>query len=335
MVPRLFYEKHNLRNRDYTLTPIIMKINVFKVRNLIAVMAISLSLAACGDGESEEPDDISGGDVNNEQNDEISKKVSQNVFVSVTYNNYSWDISLSSYLEYEFPDKSIRYGILCGYNGEPYYYSKYFTMNGISVSSTEPLFIDGTGSPYGMQYMYWRSLIALQEKTSLTTSEKELKSEILSDFSKTESKAKSSYWGQIFAEIDGVKYTAKEFGNKRKESSASTNVPSGGSGSSSGSSSATSYEKPDVGFYDFSATRSSLKVQYRIYNKDEANVTSAKIYYGTSSNPTTSKSASVSGSMISANISGLKAGTTYYVKCVATGKGGTTTTSVTKCITNY
>ena len=39
--------------------------------------------------------------------------------------------------------------------------------------------------------------------------------------------------------------------------------------------------------------------------------------------------------MIAVNILGLKAGTTYYVKCVATGKGGTTTTSVTECVTNY
>lgn len=38
---------------------------------------------------------------------------------------------------------------------------------------------------------------------------------------------------------------------------------------------------------------------------------------------------------ITANISGLKKGTTYYVKCVATGKGGTTTTGTTKVITNY
>ena len=96
-----------------------------------------------------------------------------------------------------------------------------------------------------------------------------------------------------------------------------------------------SYEKPDIGFYDFTATKTSLKVEYKIYNKDEAQVSSAKIYYGTSSNPSSSKSASVSGTLITANISGLKAGTTYYVKCVATGKGGTTTTSVTKCTTNY
>ena len=97
----------------------------------------------------------------------------------------------------------------------------------------------------------------------------------------------------------------------------------------------TTYEKPDVGFYDFTATKTSLKVQYKIYNKDEAKVTSAKIYYGTSSNPTQSATTTVSGVMISANISGLKAGTEYYVKCVATGKAGTTTTTVTKCITNY
>lgn len=98
---------------------------------------------------------------------------------------------------------------------------------------------------------------------------------------------------------------------------------------------ATDYEKPEIGFYDFTATKTSLKVQYKIYNKDEAKVTSAKIYYGTSSNPTKSTTATVSGVMITANISGLKAGTEYYVKCVATGKGGTTTTTVTKCITNY
>ena len=97
----------------------------------------------------------------------------------------------------------------------------------------------------------------------------------------------------------------------------------------------TTYEKPEIGFYDFTATKTSLNVQYKIYNKDEAKVSSAKIYYGTSSNPSSSRTATISGTLITANISGLKAGTTYYVKCAATGKGGTTTTSTTRCITNY
>ena len=110
----------------------------------------------------------------------------------------------------------------------------------------------------------------------------------------------------------------------------------GGSGeTNNGGGGSTSYEKPDVGFYDFTATRTSLKVQYRIYNNDDAKVSSATIYYGTTSNPTSPKTATVNGNMITANISGLKAGTTYYVKCVAKGKGGTTTSSTTKCVTNY
>lgn len=97
----------------------------------------------------------------------------------------------------------------------------------------------------------------------------------------------------------------------------------------------TSYEKPDIGFSDFTAYPTKLKIVYKIYNKDEAKVTSAKVYYGTSTNPTKSVTATVAGVLITANISGLKKGTTYYVKCVATGKGGTTTTGTTKVITNY
>ena len=112
-----------------------------------------------------------------------------------------------------------------------------------------------------------------------------------------------------------------------------TSINTGGDRDSGNGSS--SYEKPDIAFDDFTAYQTKLKVVYKIYNKDEAKVTSAKVYYGTSTNPTKSVSASVAGVLITANISGLKKGTTYYVKCVATGKGGTTTTETTKLITNY
>ena len=106
----------------------------------------------------------------------------------------------------------------------------------------------------------------------------------------------------------------------------------GDSDSGNGSS---SYEKPDIAFNDFTAYQTKSKVVYKIYNKDKAKVTSAKVYYGTSSKPTRSVSGSIAGALITANITGLKKGTTYYVKCVATGKGGTTTTETTKVITNY
>ena len=79
----------------------------------------------------------------------------------------------------------------------------------------------------------------------------------------------------------------------------------------------------------------SLKIEYLIDNKDEAKVSSSRVFYGTSTNPAMSVNATVVGKMIIGRISGLKAGTTYYVKCSATGKGGTTTTSTTKCMTYY
>ena len=94
-------------------------------------------------------------------------------------------------------------------------------------------------------------------------------------------------------------------------------------------------EAPQIGFHDFSATKTSLTVKYTIFNKEEANISSAKIYYGTSSNPTKSVNASIAGVYITATITGLSKNTEYYVKCKATGSGGTTMTDVTKCITDY
>lgn len=129
-------------------------------------------------------------------------------------------------------------------------------------------------------------------------------------------------------EDDGVKFTQPVF-------NAATNPGGGGNSGGGTGGGSSSYEEPEIGFYDYTPTKNSIKVQYKIYNKDEAEVSSAKIYYGTSTNPSSYKTATVNGVIISANITGLKSGTSYYVKCVATGKGGQTTTTVTRCMTDY
>jgi len=67
--------------------------------------------------------------------------------------------------------------------------------------------------------------------------------------------------------------------------SGSTGNDNGSTGGSNTGGS-TSYEIPDIGFNDFIAYQTKLKVVYKIYNSDKAKVTSAKVYYGTSSNPT-------------------------------------------------
>ena len=114
-------------------------------------------------------------------------------------------------------------------------------------------------------------------------------------------------------------------------------INSGGnnSGNGNGNNNTEKYEKPEVGFYDFTATRTSVTVTYRIYNKSECGtLTSAKIYYGTTS-ASKAITATISGIYIKVTITGLSAGTNYYVKCSVTGSAGTTTTEQAKVITNY
>lgn len=108
---------------------------------------------------------------------------------------------------------------------------------------------------------------------------------------------------------------------------------SGGSGNSGNNGSSTTYEKPDIGLEDYTCYRTSITLKYRIYNQNEAKVTSARGYYGTSS-PTSSVGATVAGSLITIHVSGLKAGTKYYFKCSATGPGGTSTSGTTGLMTD-
>ncbi|MCM1141680.1 MAG: hypothetical protein NC453_24175 [Muribaculum sp.] len=87
------------------------------------------------------------------------------------------------------------------------------------------------------------------------------------------------------------------------------------------------FEKPDVGFYDYTQQgKSSVKVDFIIYNKNEAGVSSATIKYGTTSTANSSASTNIVGDHVIATISGLKSDTKYYVKCTVKGKGGTVTT---------
>ena len=114
-----------------------------------------------------------------------------------------------------------------------------------------------------------------------------------------------------------------------------TSYQNGNSGSSGNGSGNSQYESPEIGFYDFTATKTSITPIFKIYNKTECGgVTSATIYYGTSTT-SSSVTATVSGEQIRATITGLKSGTKYNIKCTAKSPGGSTTTSTVSCITNF
>lgn len=96
-----------------------------------------------------------------------------------------------------------------------------------------------------------------------------------------------------------------------------------------------SYEIPDVTYYDAVPGKTNIKVTYKIWNKNKCgSLSNAKIYYGTSS-ANKSVSASISGDYISANISGLSKGSKYKVKCSVSGSAGNITTEETTLSTLY
>ena len=314
---------------------------------LLATMIASSTFVACGDSNEEQdewysPDD----DENNNNSDPTYEIVKKSISASVSYGDYSWNIAIKSKLASAFPSKNIIYGVESGYGDYQYYEHFKFDKDDIqkndgngNMTINYPTFV---GNEYGEERFYWFSYKALKAKKDngekLSSDEQNLYNEIVKIMNASEYKAKSTFCGRLYAQFDNKRYVFYTFG--QKPSSGSNNNDGGNSNNSGGSSGgntggSTSYEKPDITFSDFTAYQTKLKVVYKIYNKDKAKVTSAKVYYGTSSNPTKSATATVSGVLITANISGLKKGTTYYVKCVATGKGGTTTTETTKVITNY
>ena len=313
---------------------------------LLATMISSSTFVACGSSDDEQNEwyspDANG---NNNNSDPTFELVKKNTSASVSYGDYSWNIVIKSTLSSVFPGKSIVYGVESGYGDYQYY--EHFKFNNPYIQKDNgngnmtisyPVFV---GNEYANESMYWRSYKALKAKKAngerLSSDEQNLWKDIVKYMNAKESKAKSNFCGRLYAQFDYKRYVFYTFGQKPSSGSnnggGSTNNGGGTSGGNTGGS--TSYEKPDIDFNDFTAYQTKLKVVYKIYNKDKAKVTSAKVYYGTSSNPTKSVTATVSGVLITANISGLKKGTTYYVKCVAKGKGGTTTTGTTKLITNY
>lgn len=313
----------------------------------IAIAAIPPMFTSCSSGDDEEEWNSPNDDWDNENNgnsDPTYELVKKNISASVSYGDYSWNISIKSKLSSALPGKYIVYGVESGYGDYQYYehfkfnnsYTQKNDGNG-NMTISYPTFV---GNEYASEGLYWSSYKALKEKKDngekLNSDEQDLWNDIVKYMKAKESKAKSSFCGRLYAQFDNKRYVFYSFGQKPSSGSnnddGNSNGGDTGGGSTGGS---TSYEKPDIGFYDFTAYQTKLKVVYKIYNKDKAKVTSAKVYYGTSSNPTKYVSASVAGVLITANISGLKKGTTYYVKCVATGKGGTTTTGTTKVITNY
>lgn len=112
--------------------------------------------------------------------------------------------------------------------------------------------------------------------------------------------------------------------------SSETNNNTGGGNNQGNNQGSSTEEELEFSYHDFTENATSITAKFYFNNR----LKSAKIYYGTTSSCSSSKSASVAGVCASATISGLKKNTKYYFKCKATDNNGSTfTTDVFPCMT--
>lgn len=309
---------------------------------VLFMMVTGPTFTACGGSDDDEGMFAPSNDVDNSDNvdTQIYELLKRNISASVSYSDYSWIIAIKSNLTNTFPGKTIIYGMENGYGTYKYY--EHFTFENEYLQMDDgagnmkvyyPVFV---GSEYPLS-LYWSSYKALENKKAksetLSSDERDLWNEIVKTMNKDEYKAKGTFCGRLYAQLDNTRYIFCTFGQKpSSEDTGGSNSGNTGGGGTGGSS--TTYEKPEIGLEDYTCYTTAITVRYRIYNQDKAKVTSAKGYYGTTS-ASKSVSASVAGSLITIRITGLKKGTTYYVKCSATGKAGAATSETTKFITDY
>lgn len=225
----------------------------------IAIAAIPPMFTSCSSGDEEEwnsPNDDWDNE-NNGNSDPTYELVKKNISASVSYGDYSWNISIKSKLSSALPGKYIVYGVESGYGDYQYYehfkfnnsYTQKNDGNG-NMTISYPTFV---GNEYASEGLYWSSYKALKEKKDngekLNSDEQDLWNDIVKYMKAKESKAKSSFCGRLYAQFDNKRYVFYSFGQKPSSGSnnddGNSNGGDTGGGSTGGS---TSYEKPDIAF---------------------------------------------------------------------------------------
>lgn len=104
-----------------------------------------------------------------------------------------------------------------------------------------------------------------------------------------------------------------------------------GGGSSDGGGGSSSDDAPYVTGFDFTATKTSIKVTFRVSSRP----TSASIYYGENSATKSAGTPNIIGTSVIATVNGLKSGTKYYFKCTVKNSNGSSTSDNWPAMTQY
>lgn len=294
----------------------------------VVLMFIALCLfAACSkDGNDENGD-------NSSVNKEVENIIKANTYVRSTYSDYCWDINISTTLSDVYPDKNIMYGINCGYD-DKYLFDKFAEGYGDNYTVKAELYMKENGTPFTSEGMYYTSYLALlpqyQSGNWTYYENREVFESLSSVLKNSEREAKDRYCCRVFVNLDGDYYYVKQINGTPSTEEYYGGNDGGNGGGNGGGNYTNESEAPQ--FFDVSYTYTETSID--IIFATEPKATKATIYYGTSS-PTNSVPTTITGRSIKAHIGGLKKGTKYYVKCVASNNYGSTTSEIIPVRTDY
>ena len=115
--------------------------NLKLITVILATIMTSSTFVACGGSDDDEQDEwnSSNGNGDDSSSDPTYELVKKNISASVSYGDYSWNISIKSKLASVFPGKSITYGVESGYGDYQYY--EHFKFNNSYIQKK-----DGNGN---------------------------------------------------------------------------------------------------------------------------------------------------------------------------------------------
>lgn len=178
---------------------------------ILIVAVVTVGFVSCGNDDPVSPTYLDSSDEEDTPiKDNIENIIASNVSVTSIYNDYAWSISITTSLGRVYSNKDIKYGVVCGYDGNKQFYW-YADGAGEFYSTTAELYMNNDNTPFVQQGMYYGSYIGLLKQqvngSSVNHEQLRILRELLSE---KESEAKRRYNCYIFVELDGKEYKVKQ-----------------------------------------------------------------------------------------------------------------------------
>lgn len=117
----------------------------------------------------------------------------------------------------------------------------------------------------------------------------------------------------------------------RRASEPTHNFSNNSGGNNGGGGGGSSNDVPYVTGFDFTASKTSIKVTFRASSRPA----SASIYYGERSATKSAGTPTIIGTSVTTTVNGLKSGTKYYFKCTVKNSKGSSTSDDWPAMTQY